>query len=60
MSFKLEFSKEERKQESERIQTKYEDRIPVIVERGKSSAVPDIDKASQILHIYFFRLVPLT
>lgn len=60
MSFKQEFSKEERKQESERIQSKYEDRIPVIVERGKSSSVPDIDKASPYISVPFSPVISLS
>lgn len=42
--FKQEFSLEARKGESERIRAKYSDRVPVIVEKGSHSAVPEIDK----------------
>ena len=43
-SFKDKFSFDKRKTESEKIKKKYEDRIPIIVEKEKSSKLNDIDK----------------
>lgn len=44
-SFVRAHSFEKRKAESDRIRVKYPDRIPVIVERGPNSDIPDIDKS---------------
>ena len=40
---------EERKKESARILSKYQDRIPVICERHSQSDVPDIDKTKYLV-----------
>lgn len=42
--FKEENTFEQRKAESEKIRSKYPERIPVIVEKAPNSQVPDIDK----------------
>jgi GABA(A) receptor-associated protein len=43
-TFKDKFSLEKRKEESSRIRKKYPDRVPVIVEKAKSSDIDNIDK----------------
>jgi GABA(A) receptor-associated protein len=42
--FKKQHSAEKRKEESSRILSKYENKIPLIVLRDKSSKLPDIDR----------------
>ena len=43
--FKKEFSFEKRQKEAEKINTKYPDRVPLVVEKGnKRDDIPDIDK----------------
>lgn len=44
VSFKKQFSLKKRKEESEKIKQKYEDKIPVIVEKHKGCTLEDIDK----------------
>ncbi len=39
---------EKRKDEADKIMQKYPDRIPVICEKAKGSAVPDIDKTKYV------------
>src|SRR5690349_21827896 len=48
-SFKSEYSLEARKKEYKRIQGQYPDRIPVICERARNSAIPDIDKKKYLI-----------
>ena len=40
---------EERKAESDRIRAKYNDRIPVIVEKAAKSDIPDVDKQKYLV-----------
>jgi GABA(A) receptor-associated protein len=40
---------EKRKAESERIRSKYPDRIPVICEKAEKSNIPDIDKKKYLV-----------
>ncbi len=40
---------EKRKEEADKILQKYTDRIPVICEKAKGSAVPDIDKTKYLV-----------
>jgi len=47
--FKLEYSLERRKQESERIRLKYPDRVPVICERDPRSDIPNIDRKKYLV-----------
>ena len=42
--FKKQHSLEKRKEESKRIREKYENRVPLIVLKDKSSKLPDIDR----------------
>lgn len=49
MKFKNEHSMEQRKAESDRIKTKYPDRLPVIVEKSEKSKVNDIDKKKYLV-----------
>ncbi len=49
MKFKQEHSFEERRSESDRIRSKYPDRIPVICERSEKSPVADIDKKKYLV-----------
>jgi len=50
MSFKTVNTFEQRKQESDRILSKYSDRIPIIVEKNKNSNdMPDIDKKKYLV-----------
>lgn len=49
MKFKQQHSFEERQAESERIRTKYPDRIPVICEKADKSNVADIDKKKYLV-----------
>lgn len=48
-TFKADHSLEQRCQESERIVTKYPNRIPVIVEKVQGSTLPDIDKRKYLV-----------
>jgi len=48
-SFKKKYSFESRKSESDRIIQKYPDRIPIIVEQGKSTSIPSIDKQKYLV-----------
>lgn len=43
-SFKEKMTFEERRRESNQIKLKYPDKIPVIVEKVKNTALPDLDK----------------
>lgn len=47
--FKQEFDFETRKGESTRIKEKYQDRIPIIVERSHKSDIADIDKKKYLV-----------
>jgi GABA(A) receptor-associated protein len=47
--FKKNYTFEERKGESERIMKKYEDRIPIIVERSVRTDIPEIDKKKYLV-----------
>lgn len=49
VSFKKEHSFEKRKAESDRIRSKYPDRIPVIAERLEKSDIPDLDKKKYLV-----------
>lgn len=49
MTFKQENSLDKRKQESERIRTKYPDRVPVICEKDPRSDITDIDKKKYLV-----------
>ncbi len=49
MSFKEKFTFEQRVTECERVRSRFPDRIPVIVERGRNSNVPLIDKNKYIV-----------
>lgn len=49
MKFKQKHSIEDRKMESERVLTKYPDRIPVICERANSSKMGHIDKNKYLI-----------
>jgi GABA(A) receptor-associated protein len=40
---------EKRKAEAEKIRKKYDDRIPVIVERAKNADIADIDKKKYLV-----------
>ena len=42
--FQKDFSLEERKKESDKIKSKYNDRIPIIVEKSLNSDITNIDK----------------
>eukprot|EP00727_Mastigamoeba_balamuthi_P004909 m51a1_g14416 putative autophagy protein 8 (125) ;mRNA; r:456746-457833 len=48
-SFKAEHPLEKRKEVAERILTKYNDHIPVIVEKAANSDAPDIDKKKYLV-----------
>jgi GABA(A) receptor-associated protein len=48
-SFKSEHPLEKRKQEAERIRSKYPERVPVICERDPRSDIPDIDKKKYLV-----------
>ncbi|WOG90336.1 hypothetical protein DCAR_0209579 [Daucus carota subsp. sativus] len=48
-SFKQEHSLEKRSAEAARIREKYPDRIPVIVEKGEKSDIPNIDKKKYLV-----------
>eukprot|EP00127_Corallochytrium_limacisporum_P001755 Clim_evm9s78 gene=Clim_evmTU9s78 len=50
-AFKEEHSLEKRKREAQRIREKYEDRIPVIVEKAEKSDIPDIDKRKYLVPV---------
>jgi len=47
--FKDQHTFEKRAAESNRIRSKYPDRIPVIAERASSSSIPDIDKKKYLV-----------
>lgn len=47
--FKQEFDFETRKGESQRIKEKYQDRIPIIVEKSCKSDIADIDKKKYLV-----------
>lgn len=47
--FKMLHTFENRKNESTRIMEKYQDRIPIIVERSRKSSVPDISKHKYLM-----------
>jgi len=47
--FKLMHSFEERKRESERVSKKYDDRVPVVVEKSDISDVADIDRHKYLI-----------
>jgi len=49
MQFKKEHPFEKREQESQRIRSKYPDRVPVICERDPRSDIPDIDKKKYLV-----------
>ena len=51
MNFKHEFTFEQRKEESNRVLQKYQDRIPIICEKNKkaSKECPDIDKKKYLV-----------
>ena len=44
MNFKEKYTLEERLAESKKVLSKYNDRIPIIVEKSSESHIPDIDK----------------
>ena len=44
MRFKQEFSKRKRLDESQRIKSKYPDRVPIICEKSGKCTLPDLDK----------------
>ncbi|GAM27810.1 hypothetical protein SAMD00019534_109860 [Acytostelium subglobosum LB1] len=48
-SFKHDHPFEKRKEVAERIRSKYQDRIPVIVEKAPRSDAPDIDKKKYLV-----------
>ena len=48
-TFKLSHSDERRRAESQRIRSKYPDRIPVICEKSDRSDIPDIDKKKYLV-----------
>jgi len=48
-SFKTEHPFDKRKQEAERIRSKYPDRIPVIVEKAEKNDITDIDKKKYLV-----------
>lgn len=48
-SFREQYSFQKRRNESMRIRSKYSDRIPVIVEKGKNSNIPEIDKKKYLV-----------
>eukprot|EP00163_Fabomonas_tropica_P010225 TRINITY_DN2030_c0_g2_i1.p2 TRINITY_DN2030_c0_g2~~TRINITY_DN2030_c0_g2_i1.p2 ORF type:complete len:125 (+),score=44.04 TRINITY_DN2030_c0_g2_i1:292-666(+) len=48
-SFKTEHDFEKRQAESQRIRSKYPDRIPVICEKAEKSDIPDIDKKKYLV-----------
>eukprot|EP01133_Synstelium_polycarpum_P001210 gene1210-1399_t len=48
-SFKNDHPFEKRKEVAERIRSKYQDRIPVIVEKAPRSDAPDIDKKKYLV-----------
>lgn len=48
-SFKDQFSVRQRKSEAKRIRHKYPDRIPVIVEKSKTSHIANIDKRKYLV-----------
>ncbi|KAG0669111.1 ubiquitin-like protein atg8 [Maudiozyma exigua] len=48
-SFKTEFNFEKRKEESERITKKFNNRIPLICEKVEKSDIPDIDKRKYLV-----------
>ncbi|KAG8066334.1 hypothetical protein GUJ93_ZPchr0004g38489 [Zizania palustris] len=48
-SFKLEHPLEKRQAEASRIREKYNDRIPVIVEKAERTDIPDIDKKKYLV-----------
>lgn len=41
--FKDQLSEEDRKKESSKILNNFSDRVPIIVEKGKKSQLPDLD-----------------
>lgn len=47
--FKKKYNYEKRRSESSRVLKKYPDRIPVIVENGKSSCLPMLDKRKYLV-----------
>jgi len=47
--FQKQFSFDQRKKESARILDKFPDKIPIIVEKGKSDKLPVIDKAKYLV-----------
>jgi len=49
--FQKQFPIEKRKQESERIKSKYSDRVPVIVEKEKKSGIEPIDKKKYLVPV---------
>ena len=49
MTYKKEHDLETRKAESQKIRTKYPDRIPIIVERDLKSDIVDIDKKKYLV-----------
>lgn len=48
-SFKDEYEFEKRKTESDRIRSKYPDRVPIVCERGNRTDVPIIDKKKYLV-----------
>jgi len=48
-TFKQEKSLEERKKETEKIMKKYDDRLPLIVERSPRTDLPEIDKKKYLV-----------
>eukprot|EP00053_Salpingoeca_punica_P005434 m.54305 g.54305 ORF g.54305 m.54305 type:complete len:134 (-) comp13239_c0_seq2:634-1035(-) len=47
--FRQQHKFEKRKQEADKIRSKYDDRIPVIVERAKSTNIAEIDKKKYLV-----------
>jgi len=48
-AFKLQYTFEERKKESDRVRTKYPDRIPVICERANKSSMEIMEKVKFLI-----------
>ena len=51
MGYKKDHDLETRKAESLKIRTKYPDRVPIIIEKHKSSSIPDIDKKKYLVPV---------
>ena len=49
MPYKKDFPFEQRYAESTRVREKYPDRVPVIIEKGSRTDIPDIDRAKFLI-----------